>query len=170
MSILSSKRLRDQGVSFFLIQPQMLGLINNRSASLGTLPSIQSKGKARLTSISQGRAMEILFVTRAYGKALCLSVGEEASESNIFEAQRREVIWWNDCMAASLCPPSTVAGTCHNAMSIESRKDWDKYLQERLCKVPLRMRMLTPQTSVVIKEITESLVVLGMPAPKKVNL
>lgn len=35
----------------------------------------------------------------------------------------REVVQRNDCMAANLCPPSTQAGSNHNAMSIGSRKN-----------------------------------------------
>ena len=71
------------------IQPQILGLLTTGLASPGTLPSIQSKGKAWSTSISQGGATEILSVTHAYGRALCLSFGEEASDFNIHKTQRR---------------------------------------------------------------------------------
>ena len=73
----------------------------------------------------------------------------------------------NDCVATSLCPPSTQARTSHRAMSIGSRKDWDEYLRECHCKVPLVMRMLAPPTSVVIEEIIESPVASGVLAPKK---
>ena len=52
-------------------------------------------------------------------------------------------------------------------MSIGSRKDWDEYLHKRLCKVPSEMRMPTPPTLVVIEEIIESPVDLGVPALKK---
>ena len=47
-------------------------------------------------------------------------------------------------------------GTSHSAMSIGLRKDYDKYLRERLCKIPP-----APPTSVIIKEITESSVDSG---------
>ena len=40
-------------------------------------------------------------------------------------------------------------------------------MQERLCKVTPGMRMLASPTSVIIKEIIESLVNLGAPATKK---
>jgi len=63
-------------------------------------------------------------------------------------------------MATSLWPQSIQVGTNHNAMSTGSRKDWDEYLQERLCRIP-------PATLVVIEEIRKSLVDLGVPAPKK---
>jgi len=33
--------------------------------------------------------MEILSVTHAHGRALCLYIGEEASDSNIHETQRQ---------------------------------------------------------------------------------
>ena len=65
-------------------------------------------------------------------------------------------------MVASLCLPSTQAGTSHNTMTIGSRKEWDAYLRECLCKIPP-----TPLTSVFIEEITESLMDLRAPAPKK---
>ena len=65
-------------------------------------------------------------------------------------------------MAASLCPPNTQTGTSHSAMIIGSRTDWDEFLQEHLCKIPPAL-----PTSVVIKEIIESLMDLGAPAPKK---
>ena len=67
-----------------------------------------------------------------------------------------------DCMAANLCPPNTQAGTSHSAISIGSRKDWDKYLQERLCRIPL-----APSTSIIIVEITESPVDSEALSPKK---
>ena len=65
-------------------------------------------------------------------------------------------------MVASLWPLNTQAGTSHNAMTIGSRKDQDKYLQECLCKTPL-----APLASVVIEEITESSMDLGASTPKK---
>ena len=40
----------------------------------------------------------------------------------------REVVWGNDCMAASLCPLNTQSGTSHIDVTIGSRKDWDEYL------------------------------------------
>ena len=67
-----------------------------------------------------------------------------------------------DCMAASLCPPNSQAGTSHNAISIGSRKDWDEYLQERLCRIPS-----TPSTLIIIEEIIELPVDSKAPAPKK---
>ena len=70
-------------------------------------------------------------------------------------------------MATSLCPPNTQARTSHNTMLMGLRKDWDEYLQECLCKVPPRIRMLAPPTWVVIKEIIESPVDSGVSAPKK---
>ena len=65
-------------------------------------------------------------------------------------------------MVASLCPPNTQAGTSQNTMTIGSRKDWDEYLREHLCKVPP-----APLTSIVIEETTESHMDLGAPASKK---
>ena len=65
-------------------------------------------------------------------------------------------------MAASLCPPNTQVGTSHSAISIGSRKDWDEYLQERLCRIPS-----APSTSIIIKEIIESPVDSEVLAPKK---
>ena len=65
-------------------------------------------------------------------------------------------------MAASLCPPNSQAGTSHNAISIGSRKDWDEYLQERLCRIPS-----TPSTLIIIEEITESPMDSKALAPKK---
>ena len=47
-------------------------------------------------------------------------------------------------------------------MTIRSRKDWDEYLQEHLCKIPP-----SPSTSIVIKEVIESPVDSGVLAPKK---
>jgi len=70
-------------------------------------------------------------------------------------------------MATSLCPPSTQAGTSHSVMSIGSRKYWDEYLQECLYKVPPGMRMPAPPTSIVIEEIIESPMDLGVPSLKK---
>ena len=67
-----------------------------------------------------------------------------------------------DCMEASLCPSNSQAGTSHNVIAIESRKDWDEYLQERLCRIPS-----APLTSIIIEEITESPVDSEAPAPKK---
>ena len=65
-------------------------------------------------------------------------------------------------MAANLFLPSTQAGISHSTMTVGSRKDWDEYLQECLCKIPLALL-----TSVVIELITESLVDLGVPASNK---
>lgn len=78
-----------------------------------------------------------------------------------------EVMRRSDCMVASLCPLSIQVRINHSAMSVASREDWDGYLQERLCKVPLGMRMLAPPTLVVIKEIIESLVDSRVSALKK---
>ena len=55
-------------------------------------------------------------------------------------------------MAASLCPPITQLESSCNAILVGSRKDWDEYLPKRLGKVTL-----VPSSSVVIKEIIESL-------------
>ena len=63
MFIWLTKSLKDQGVLFLLIQPQMPNLINNRFSQPNTLPNIQSEGKALLTLISQGKTTEILSVT-----------------------------------------------------------------------------------------------------------
>ena len=52
-------------------------------------------------------------------------------------------------------------------MTIGSRKDWDKYIQEHLCKVLPWLRMPAPPTSVIIEEIIESPVDSGVPSPKK---
>ena len=52
-------------------------------------------------------------------------------------------------------------------MIVGSRKDWDEYLRECLCKVPPRMRMLASPTLVIIEEIIESPEVSGLLAPKK---
>ena len=65
-------------------------------------------------------------------------------------------------MATNLCLPNTQVGTSHIAMTIGSRKDLGKYLHERLCRIPP-----APSTSVIIEEITESLMDSGAPAPKK---
>ena len=65
-------------------------------------------------------------------------------------------------MAASLCPLNTQVGTSHSAISIGSRKDWDEYLQERLCRIPS-----TPSTLIIIEEIIESPVDSEVLAPKK---
>ena len=70
----------------------------------------------------------------------------------------------NDCMVASLCLSNTQS---HSAMSIGSRKDWDEYLQECFCKVLPGMRTLGPPTSVIIEEIIELPVDLGVPALEK---
>ncbi|KAL0011336.1 hypothetical protein SO802_006444 [Lithocarpus litseifolius] len=72
-----------------------------------------------------------------------------------------------ECFEHTLSSPSAQAGTSHNAMLVGSREDWDEYLQEHLCKIPLEMRMPASQTSVVIEEIIESPVDSGAPAPKK---
>ena len=63
--------------------------------------------------------------------------------------------------------PSKYTETSHSAVTIGSRKDWDKYLQEHLCKLPPRMRTPTPLTSIVIEETTELPVDSGVPASKK---
>ena len=47
-------------------------------------------------------------------------------------------------------------------MTVGSRKYWDEYLQECLCKIPLALLTL-----VVIEEIIESLVDSGVPATNK---
>ena len=65
-------------------------------------------------------------------------------------------------IVASLCPPSTQAGTSHNSMTIGSRKEWDEYLRECFCKIPP-----APLTSVFIKEIVESPVDLRASLSKK---
>lgn len=70
-------------------------------------------------------------------------------------------------MMASLCLPSTQARTGHGVMLVGSREDWDKYLRECLCKVPLGMRTLAPLTLIVIKMIIELPVDSRVPAPKK---
>ena len=54
-------------------------------------------------------------------------------------------------MAAGLCPPATQSETSCNAISVESRKDWDEYLLKCLGKVTSVL-----PSSVVIKEIIES--------------
>ena len=72
-----------------------------------------------------------------------------------------------DCMATSLCPLGLQEGTSHSAMSVGSRKDWDKYLKENVCKVPLGIRISAPPTLVVIEEIVESPLDLKASAPKK---
>ena len=55
-----------------------------------------------------------------------------------------------DCMAANLCPLTTHLGASCNAISVGSRKDWDKYLQKCLGKVTS-----APLSSAVIEEIIE---------------
>jgi len=67
----------------------------------------------------------------------------------------REVTHKGDCMATSLCPLGLQAGTSHGAMSMGSRKDWDEYLKDRVCKIPLGIRTSVPLTSVFIEEIVE---------------
>lgn len=52
-------------------------------------------------------------------------------------------------------------------MSIGTKKDWDEYLQERLCNVPLGMKAPTPPTLVVTEDIIESPVDLVVSASKK---
>ena len=59
-------------------------------------------------------------------------------------------------------PSKYPRGTSHSVMTIRSRKDWDEYLRERLCKIPS-----TPPTSVIIEEIIESPVDSRAPALKK---
>ena len=65
-------------------------------------------------------------------------------------------------MAASLCSLATQLGTSCNAISVGSRKDWDEYLQKCLGKATS-----TPLSSVVIKEIIESIADLGSSNPRK---
>ena len=72
-----------------------------------------------------------------------------------------------DCMATSLCPPGLQEGTGHSAMFVGSRKDWDEYLKEHVCKVPLGIRISAPPTLVVIEEIVESSLDSEVLAPKK---
>lgn len=79
----------------------------------------------------------------------------------------REVLRRGDCMVISLCPLGLQEGTSHRAISLGSRKDWDEYLKDRVCKVPLRIGILAPLTSVVIEEIVESFLDLEVSAPKK---
>ena len=73
-------------------------------------------------------------------------------------------------MATSLCPPGLQEGTSHSAMSVGSRKDWDEYLKEHVCKVPLGIRISAPPTLVVIEEIVESSLDSEALAPKKEQL
>ena len=70
-------------------------------------------------------------------------------------------------MATSLCLPGLQEGTSHSAMSVGSRKDWDEYLKEHVCKVPLGMRISAPPTLVVIEEIVESSLDSEVSTPKK---
>ena len=77
-----------RGRYFYLYSLKCPDLSATSSANPSTLLSIQSEAKAQSTPISQGGTTEIHFVTHAYGKALCLSVGEEASDSNFCETQR----------------------------------------------------------------------------------
>ena len=61
-------------------------------------------------------------------------------------------------MAASQCPQATQVGTNHSAVSSGLRKDWNEYLREHLCKIPL-----APPTFVIIVEIIESPVLNARP-------
>ena len=70
-------------------------------------------------------------------------------------------------MATSLCSPGLQEGTSHSAMSVGSRKDWDEYLKEHVCKVPLGIRISAPPTLVVIEEIVNSSLDSEASAPKK---
>ena len=79
----------------------------------------------------------------------------------------RKVMHRGDCMATSLCPPRLQEGTSHSAMSVGSRKDWDEYLKEYVCKVPLGIRISAPPTLVVIEEIVKSSLDSEASAPKK---
>ncbi|KAK9988704.1 hypothetical protein SO802_028943 [Lithocarpus litseifolius] len=63
----------------------------------------------------------------------------------------REIVQRDDCVAANLCPLANQSGTSCNAVSVGSRKDYDKYLPKRLGKVTS-----LPPSSVVIEEIIES--------------
>ena len=54
-------------------------------------------------------------------------------------------------MAASLCPPTVQSRASCNAISIGSKKEWDKYLLKRLGQITP-----SPPSSVVIEEIIES--------------
>ena len=60
-------------------------------------------------------------------------------------------------MVANLCPPIAQLGIDGNAISVGSRKDWDEYVLKRLGQVAS-----APSTSVVIKEIVETLADLGL--------
>ena len=74
----------------------------------------------------------------------------------------REIMRRDDYMAASLCLPTAQSGASYNAILVGSRKDWDKYLQKCLGKATS-----TPLSSVVIKEIIESIADLGSSNPGK---
>ena len=54
-------------------------------------------------------------------------------------------------MAASLCPLATQSRANCNAISVRSKKEWDKYLLKRLGQVTT-----APSSSVVIEDIVES--------------
>ena len=67
----------------------------------------------------------------------------------------------SDCMPASLCP-----------LGVQARmrmpwKDWDEYLREHICKVPLGMKTPAPPTSVIFEEIIDSFVDSRALASKK---
>ena len=59
-------------------------------------------------------------------------------------------------MATSLCPLGLQARTSYSAMSVGSRKDWDEYLKDYVCKVPLGIGTSVSPPLVVIEEIVES--------------
>ena len=62
----------------------------------------------------------------------------------------REIVQRGDCMAASLCPPIAQSRTSCNAISVGSRKDWNKYLLKHLGQVAS-----APSFFVVILEVVE---------------
>ena len=61
----------------------------------------------------------------------------------------------SDYMVASLCPLSAQVGTSHSVMSVGSRKT---VMNTRAPKIPSKMRMVAPLTSINIEEIVESFV------------
>ena len=63
----------------------------------------------------------------------------------------REIVRRSDYMIANLCPLATQLGASYNAISVGSKKEWDKYLLKRLGQIAP-----APSSSVVIEEIVES--------------
>ena len=86
MSIWSTKRLKGPEVLPLLIQLQPLHPISNWFNQPRFFLKHLTKGEGQINPTILEGATKILSVTYAHGRALCLFVGEEATDSSICKA------------------------------------------------------------------------------------